>query len=244
MFAGMTNRKQEVNRFRAKASRRPLLFWWQAFAILGITIFLWSGLSVGAVFYNTRKFIPLPEPRAAYVVLEPAEALSMLRKARSDWMLGNGDALSPSFTMDLGLNELRERLPQPSFLETGISSAKGWSPAAVEALPQRLSAVPAPSVFRETRDPVRHDPPSDAQLLPDSSLAELSFTADLDAGKITGQEGYARFYVETGRDGRVEHVLAMPPVATGASVIERALLRGRAQGAARGFVEVYWKAAR
>lgn len=240
----MTNRTQAVNRFRARASRRPLLFWWQAFAILGVTIFLWSGLPVGAVFYNTRRFMPLTEPRAAYVVIEPAEALRMLRKARSDWMVGNGDKLSPSFTMALGLSELREALPPPSFLEKGISFEREWSPAAVEALPQRLSAVPAPSVLREERAPVRHGYPSGARLLPDSSLAALSFSADLDVGKMPGPEGHARFYVETGADGRVEHVLALPPVVTGGSVIERALLRGRAQGAVRGFVEVYWRAAR
>lgn len=244
MFAGNAELKTDLKRFRAKVTRRPVLFWWQAFAILGITLFLWSGLPVGAVFYSTRRFVPLPDARAAYVVLEPAEALRMLRKARSDWMAGSGGALAPSFAIDLGLREPREGLPSPSFLEKGDGPAEAWSPAAVEALPRRVSAVLAPSVSREGREPVRRGPPEGVRLLADPGLAKLSFAAEFDAGKIPGKEGRARFYVETGEDGRVEHVLAMTPLANGVAVIERALLRGRADGAGRGFVEVYWKAAR
>ncbi|MDD4101128.1 MAG: hypothetical protein PHU80_00670 [Kiritimatiellae bacterium] len=233
-----------MRRFRAKASRRPVLFWWQAFAILGITIFLWSGLPVSAVFYSPRKFAPLPSPRASYVVLEPSEALKMLRKARSDWMGGDGGVLSPAFAIDLGLDELRDKLPPPSFMEQGSSFSEGWRPAAVEPLSLRLSEVPVPSVICKVNEPERLDSLSGVRLLPDSSLSDSAFKADLELLEMPGREGHARFYVETGIDGSVEHVLAIPPLTTGGAVIERALLRGKAKGAARGFVEVYWKAAR
>ncbi len=221
-----------------------MLFWWQAFAILGITVFLWSGLPTGAVFYGTRRFAPLPDARAAYVVLDPSAALRILREARSDWMAGSGGAIATSFAIDLGLAGLRDGLPPPAFLEKGGGPAAEWRPAAVETLPRRVSAVPAPSVSGVCRGPDGSGPPEGVRLLADPGLAKLSFAAEFDAGKVPGEEGHARFYVETGEDGRVAHVLAMTPLANGVAVIERALLRGRADGAGRGFVEVYWRAAR
>lgn len=244
MVAEQIERKPGLKRYRAKASRRPVRFWWQAFATLGITVCLWCGLPVGAVFYNARSFAPLHAPRAAYVVLEPAEALRMLRKARSGWMAGSGGALAPSFALDLGLGELRESLPPPSFMDDGGVLAEGWRPAEVEALPMRLSEAPAPSLSRQARAPFRPFPQHGVRFFPDATLSALSFNVDVEAVKIAEEEGSARFYVETGDDGRVEHVLATAPLSEGAALIERALLRGRANGAGRGFVEVCWKPTR
>ncbi len=244
MFTGRTKRKTGTERYRAKASRRPVRFWWQAFATLGITICLWSQLPVGAVFYSAQRYVPLPAPCAAYVALEPADALSLLRRARSGWMAGGSDALAPSFVMDLGWDELRESLPPPSFLEDGGGVAGEWSPSAVGALPQPASVVPAPSVSREVRAPLRLAPQQGVRFFPDAALSALSFSADVDVVNIPKQEGHARFYVETGEDGRVEHVLALTPLEAEAILIERALSRGGAKGAGSGFVEVYWKNAK
>ena len=81
----MGRHNQSGKRFRARAARRPLRFWWQPFALLGVTVLLWSHLPVNAVLFEPRVLAPPPEPRAAYVVLAPEEAAQALANMRASW---------------------------------------------------------------------------------------------------------------------------------------------------------------
>jgi hypothetical protein len=229
-----------VRRYRAKAARRPVLFWWQAFLLLGVVLLLWSQLPLTAVLFEARVIPPLPEAHAAYVTLDPAYAAQAFKKSLTDWTLsGTGDKLAPG--LDIGGMDLGSALQPPEYLEQGARYPGVWQPAAVEPLAQRLpddlrlpSEGKAPEALRqpELLPGVR------TVLAKELEAARFTFPAEADAPPE--RSGFCRFYLETGADGAVEHVLLLTARSLGASVFERLLLRGHASGAARGFVELTW----
>lgn len=228
-----------TQRYRARAARRPFLFWWQAFLLLGLVVFLWSQLPVSAVLYEARVFSPLPEPRAAYVTLEPSYAAQVFKKVQHSWGMGNGD-VKPSFGMDLGLVELHEVIEPPSYLEQGGQYPGIWRPAAVEPLPQRLPDLGVSSVTEVFPARQRPDQAFGIRRVLAPPLAQAGFTFALPAGGLPERTGHCRYQVETDAGGAVVHVLLLTSPSESAAVLERALLRGKANGASRGDVDVYW----
>jgi hypothetical protein len=232
---------QSAPRYRARAERRPVLYWWQAFFLLGVVALLWSQLPMTAVLYDARGAAPLPEPRAAYVALDPAYAAQAFKKSLTAWTLGGGgDRSTPG--LELGGIDMASALRAPEFLEQGAVFPGVWRPAAVRPLDQPLPEVRVPS--QAEAGGVRRVPETGAgvrvSLSPSLEAAGFAFPLKPDVQPDRG--GQCRFYVEVGADGGVEHVLLMSARSAGAAALERALLKGRADGAARGFVDLYWSA--
>jgi len=216
------------------------LFWWQAFLLLGVVALLWCQLPMTAVFYEPRVFTPLPSAHAAYVELDPAYAAQTVRRAVMAWTLG-GAAGKRTAGSDFGLDELSDALQPPEFLDQGVRYPGVWRPAEVQPLAQRLGEVDAPSAVGAPKAAPLPAPPLGVRVVPDAALAEVGFTVVPQTAALSEGEGHGRFYVETGADGAVEHVLLFSPRTETVAAVERALMRGRATGAARGFVDVYWK---
>jgi len=232
---------EKVQRYRAKAARRPILFWWQAFLLLGVAALLWSQLPVTALLYEVRVIPPLPDAHVSYVTLDPAYAAHVFTKtmmARS--LSGQGEKLESG--IDLGTVEMDSGTQPPEFLEQGARYPGSWQPAEVYPLVQRLPDVTVPvdvgaSVF--TRLP---EAPHGVRTELDQTLTAAAFSFPVPSGdKVPARDGHCRFYLETEPDGTVVHLLLLTPRTESVAVFEQALSRGQARGAARGVVELFWK---
>jgi len=237
----MHEAKQRDGRYRAKAARRPVLFWWQAFVLLAAIVWLWSQLPVTAILYESR---PMPlrrhEPRAAFVRLDQEDAARALQRSLSAWKLGgagNGDLSG----IELGGVELSDALAAPRYLEQGARYPGEWRPAPVAPLSQELPDLrPRPAAVQpvETR---AVETPFGVRLTLSGALVAAAFACPVEQDEPPERSGHCRFFVETGEDGAVEHVLLLTAPTLGASVLERALLKGQASGPARGFVDIDWR---
>ena len=228
-----------VQRYRAKAARRPVLFWWQAFFLFGLVILLWSQLPATSVLYESRIFSPLPDSRASYVTLDSAYAAQAFKKLRISWTLGAVGKRSAA-EMELGSIDMTETLQPPSFLEQGAIYPGVWQPAVVQPLPQRLPAVGVSSV-PETPTKVKWpEPPQGIRPAIGRALSSAAFAFTLPKEPLPEHRGYCRFYLETDTDGSVAHLLLLSPRTGAATIFEQALIRGRAKTAARGFAEFAW----
>ncbi len=226
-------------RYRAKAARRPILFWWQAFLLLAAILFLWSLLPVAAVLFEARVVPPLSEPHAAYVTLDPAYAAQVFKKTMMAWTLGStGEKLSPG--MDVALAELDHALPPPEFLEQGARYPGVWQPSAVEPLAQRLPEMNVPLAGDASASAAWPLPPQGVRAVLDQALSAAAFVFPVPKNHVPERSGHCRYYVETEADGTMAHMLLLSPRTEAVAVFEQALLRGRARGAARGFVDLYW----
>lgn len=235
----MSGQAQNRQRYQAKAARRPILYWWQAFVLLGAVVLLWGQLPLTAVLFDARSVPPLPEPRAAYVVLDPSYAAQAFKKSLTAWTLG-GPGEKRSAGLELGNIDMESSLQAPEYLEQGARFPGVWQPSVVRPLDQALpemrepsaAAAPPPGRPREAEAGVRVavSPALKSLKFPTPAKQELSFE----------RSGQCRFYVEAGVDGSVEHVLLLTARTPGVAVFERALSRGRAVGAGGGFVDLYW----
>ena len=234
----MDEHGQIRKRYQAKAARRPFLYWWQAFVVLGAVVMLWSQLPLTAILYDARAIPPLPEARAAYVALDPAYASQALKKSLTAWTLGGGgEKRAPG--LELGNIDLENPLQRPDYLEQGASFPGVWHPSAVRPLAQRLPDLRVSSEARV--QPARlPEAVAGVRVVLSSGLESVRFSFSEKQEAPPERAGLCRFYVETGADGSVEHVLLLTARVPGAAVFERALLRGRAEGAGRGFVEISW----
>jgi hypothetical protein len=230
---------ESVQRYRAKAARRPILFWWQAFLLLGGTLFLWSRLPVAAVLFEARVVPPLSEPHAAYVTLDPAYAAQVFKKTMMAWTLGGkGEKLSPG--LDIALAELDHALQPPEFLVQGSRYPGVWRPSAVEPLAQRLPEMKMPFSGEPSAAAGVPLPPQGIRAVLDSALAAAAFSFPVPTNRLPERSGHGRYYLETDADGLVAHVLLLSSRTEAMPVLEQALSRGQARGAARGFVELLW----
>ncbi len=236
---GMEVNVQSVPRYRAKAARRPLLFWWQAFFLLGVVVVLWSQLPVSAVLYEARVFAPLPGARASYVLLTSADAAQALAKMRAAWTIAGAEGKGAS-DMELGSIDLNDALGPPSLLEQGVRYPGFWSPAPVDPLPQRLPVISVSSVSDRSATVVWPAEPKGVCPVVGPALNAAAFTFPLPVGPLPERIGFCRFYLETDVDGSVAHLLLLSQWTGAASVFEQALLRGHARCAARGFVDLFW----
>ena len=239
----MVTNGKSLRRYRARAARRPVLFWWQAFLLLGVVVLLWAQLPMSAVLYETRVFAPLAEARCSYVLLDPAYAVQALKKMRTSWTAAGADGKNNG-EMELGIVDLNDVLQPPSFLDQGAVYPGKWQPAAVSPLPQPLPDIRIPSVADAAAVVRLPEPASGIRSSLDSSLAAARFTFQPPNGVLPDREGSCRYYVETDVDGTVVHLLLLSPWCGSASVFEQALLRGKAKGTVRGFVSLSWSLAR
>jgi hypothetical protein len=233
----MKRKSQDRKRFRARAARRPLRFWWQAFALLGLSTMLWWQLPVDAVLFEPRMLAPPPDPRAAYVILAPEEAAQALANMRASWAAPGGVAAD----IELGVFDVIEEQRPPVFLEQGVRYPGVWAPAAVEPLAQTLPAINA-ATFPE--DPfVRPLPDARTGVVAvvSGSLRDVGFTFAPPTDPLPVRSGESQFFVETDAAGAVVHVLLLSPVSEATAVLERALKRSAAHGEARGQVILAWR---
>jgi hypothetical protein len=235
----MSAHAQNRGRYRAKAARRPLLFWWQAFFLIGVVATLWSQLPVTAVLFESRPVPPQHGPRAAYVLLGDADAAQAFKRSLTAWTLGGTRNGQPS-GLELGGVELGDAIPAPRYLEQGMRYPGEWRPSAVTPLPQKLPEVRPPSVAAVPESAPALEAPSGVRLTLSGELKAAAFTCPVGEDQPPERSGRCRFYVETGRDGWVEHVLLLTARSLGAAVFERTLLKGRTTGPVRGFVDVDW----
>ena len=230
---------QSGQRYRAKAARRPILFWWQAFLLLGGILFLWSLLPIAAVLFEPRRVPPLPEPHAVYVTLDPAYAVQVFKKTMMAWTLGGkGEKLSPG--MDVGLTELEHTLQPPEFLDQGGHYPGVWQPSSVEPLKQRLPDMNVPLLGDAAVAIAPPAPQQGVRVVLDQALSAAAFAFPVPNNHVQARNGQCRFYLETDADGTVLHLLLLSPRTDSVTVFEQALTRGRAHGAVRGFVDLYW----
>jgi len=231
--------KQREGRYRAKAARRPFLFWWQAFFLVGLIVALWSQLPVTAILYESRPVPRLHEPRAAFVVLDEEDAAQAFRRSLSAWKQG-GSRYGETSGIELGGVELADAIPAPQYLEQGMRYPGEWQPSAVKPLPQALPEVQPLSAATAPEAVPAVAAPAGVRLTLTGELIAAAFACPADEDQPPERSGHCRFFVETAKDGSVEHVLLLTPRTLGAAVLERALLRGRATGQARGFVDADW----
>lgn len=235
--------KAESPDYRAKAARQPFRFWWQAFVLLGLILLMWGQLPVTAVLYETRVLAPMPEPRASYVVLEPAEAAKALAGMRSSWTVADGEGVGGT-GLDMGAFDLPEEPQPPAFLEQGRRYPGAWHPAPVEPLPQRMPAIGVPDEPAAPRSGTVLVSPQGLQPHLSKALEAVDFAFTLRDETLLARTGECRFYLETDDDGTVSHVLLLSSASESTAVLARALGQGRARGAARGIITIMWSFAK
>lgn len=237
MVVESTNR----SRYRARAARRPLLFWWQAFVLLAGMVLLWSQLPIAAVLFEPRAVPVLSDAHAAYVELNPQYAAQAFKKSLTAWTSG-GSGGKTANGMELGTIDLGTSLKPPEFLQQGLRYPGAWQPLPVSELPVRLSEVPFASAQAEPGETQKAPPAFQgvrAELDRGLKAASFVFSVTNDAA-LLGRSGHCRFYLETEKDGAVAHLLLLTPRTPAAAAFELQLLRGRASGAARGMIDLYW----
>ena len=235
----MDVRTHSVQRYKARAARRPFLFWWQAFLLLAALVFLWNQLPLTAVMFEARLIPSLPSAYASYVFLDAKYASAAFKKSLTAWTSGGtGGQLAPG--MEIGGVDLGNALQPPEYLEQGERYPGVWRPLAVSPLPTRLTDVVLPSVPDAAADRKATGPQQGVHVEMERILKRASFTIPLADIPLAERAGHCRFYVETEKDGTVAHVLLLTPRTPGAAVFELLLLRGHASGATRGELDIFW----
>jgi hypothetical protein len=230
----------QTQRYRAKPARHPARFWWQVAVLLGATALLCWQVPRNAVLYAPRVFVPFPEPRAAYVVLAPAEAAKALAGMRASWRVAEADGRGAN-ELDMGMFDLREDPAPPAFLEQGAFYPGVWRPAAVEPLAQAMPPIGVPSLALAPL--ASGGPPAPQQgveTVCGPALVRAAFVFAPPEGPLPERSGECRFYLETDDGGAVVHLLLLSPASASSSVLERAIARGKARGAACGIVNLMW----
>lgn len=215
------------------------MFWWQSFSLFALILFLWSRLPMTAVFFEPRVIPRLPDPHAAYVVLDSKFAAAAFKKSLTTWMSrGAGERLAmgmESAALDFGA------VPKaPEFLTQGQRYPGTWRPSAVAPLPDWLPDMCAPSSSGLSFNAKKTAAPQGVRLELNRALKEAAFAFPTQSDKTMERTGHCRFYVETDKDGTVAHILLLSTRTPGAAAFERMLLCGHASGAARGFIDILW----
>lgn len=225
--------------YRAKAARRPLLFWWQVFLFLAVATLLWYQIPPAAVFYTPRTLRPLSPAQAAYITLTPAEATQAFQSSFMNWTLGRSQKNGRTET-DFGVTDLSDPLPPPKFLKQGSRYPDTWAPFPITPLPIPAPEILVPSAATQGTIPPLPEQPIGIHITPDQSLATLDFKVSLPDSCFGESTGNSRFYIETDDAGNPVHILLLSPRTPTRAALERMLMRGHASGATRGFIEIHW----
>ena len=228
-----------VQRYKAKAARRPFLFWWQAFLLLAAMVFLWNQLPLTAIMFEARLTPSLSSAHAAYVILDSKYAAAAFKKSLTSWTSGGtGGQLAPG--MEIGGGDLGNALQPPAYLEQGERYPGVWRPLAVSPLPTHLSDVVLPSVPDAADDQKTNSFPQGVHVEMSRILKKAAFAFPAKDVALSEREGHCRFFVETEEDGTVAHVLLLTPRTPDAAAFELMLFRGHASGVTRGELDIYW----
>ncbi|NCB05909.1 MAG: hypothetical protein EOM69_10380 [Clostridia bacterium] len=230
----MTSSKANRRSFR-KVMTRPILYWWQ-FGLLAVFMtFLWLEVPFRAIF-----FVPETKPyrvtaQAAYVMIEPQYAQRIYQKTFAAWLSHPGHVIG----LESAGTALDFALGAPEYIEKSRVLSSTWQPAPVPQLPPLASAV---GLQRAGDAPARIASHPEGYLVQMSAaLRKVRLTVPHEAGaSFQEHSGTCRFFVETDAQGALQHLLLLSAPSADSRIIERLLLRARAQGAARGTVEVSW----
>lgn len=236
--AALTRLMTDIQKYRAKAAKKPLQFWLQPFVLLLFIVLLWRLLPFSALMYKPRVMQPLPAPHVFYVNLDSVFASEVLRTSMQTWRRtefgGGGDAIS--------FEEIDpfEPLGPPQLLEQGSVYPGRWTPGDVTPLAQSLPDLLYTS-RRATLFPfdVVEEKGLRVSLSPALKKAEFDFP-EKELADLKGS-GSARYCIETDAKGSVVHVLSLNPEIETSVLIERLLYRGNSKDAVRGELQIMWR---
>jgi hypothetical protein len=206
-----------------RPARRAPAFWLPTAILFGMTLLLL--LVWPRRLHHRAPNGNLPEPSAAYVLLEGYRSVP--------------GPIPPGPPVDiLGRDFTARRLPAAEY--TGVGDLEPWMPALL-ALPP---SAPPSLAARPVADVLSGAPLAATNTLAatlSAGLERCAFRFEIPAGVATGMPAVARFQVELDDHGEVVHLLADPcdnPAA--ARLLEAAVSRGRGTGPGRGQVTVAW----
>ena len=218
--------------YRQRFTRRPILFWWQAFALIGFMALLFLEIPFSAISHQALAMSPepLPSPTAFYVTLDPDYAAQLLKRSLAAWMTGQSQKQNTP-GLDLSALDFGNDLRSPDFLEQSGVFANDHRPLDIPPLPVPLAAISIPPYTPPTQPTLPPKPAEGLFIEMSPSLTAVGFTFPTNELKTMKATGECRFYVETDDGGEVIHALLLtPPPSTVTPLIERALMRGRVSG--------------
>ena len=228
--------------FRKKFKRRPILFWWQPIAVLVIIALLFCNVPVESIWRQSLVIVtPIPPPTAAYVMVDPDDAAKLFKHSLATWMTGQSEQPNRP-GLDLSALDFDNRLGAPDFLtQSTVFPGSRQPPVALAALPAPLTEIAIPSATPTPKSTIPRKPQEGVFITASAALTTAGFTFPPDELNIKrDRSGECRFYVETDAEGNTVHVLLRSKPSPETLPIERALMRGRAQGAASGTVDIRW----
>jgi len=227
-----------TSRYHVRFKSRPILFWWQAVTLLMLFILLIGMLMLTVIRQPAMVAIPLPEPTAMYVTLAPDYAAQLFKRSLVAWMTGRSTKQNIP-DLDLRALDFNSGLGAPDFLEQRTAFSDNHQPLEITTLPIPFAEI---SIASASPAPTTPAPPQEGLFIETSpALVTAEFTFPTHELEATHEgSGGCRFYVETDTEGRVIHVLLRSRHSPETVPIERALMRGRAQGAVSGTVDIRW----
>ena len=227
--------------FQEKFKRRPILFWWQPFAVLMIVGLLFCDVPAVPIWRQALTIVaPIPSPTAAYVTIDPDTAAQLFKHSLATWM--TGQSAHPNRPgLDLSALDFDDRLGAPDFLAKSDVFTGSRQPMTLAAIPASLAEIALPSSAPTPKAVSPRKPKDGVFITMSAALTAAGFTFPPDElNAMKGRSGECRFYVETDAEGIVAHVLLRSKPSPETLPIERTLMRGRAQGATRGTVDIRW----
>ncbi|MCL1921017.1 MAG: hypothetical protein FWG50_08060 [Kiritimatiellaeota bacterium] len=236
---------RQASPYQERFLRRPILYWWQTVAMFVIVALLFSRIPFASIRRQALNVVvPLPAPTAAYVALDPDHAAQLFKRSLAAWM--TGQTQKPNTPgLDLSALDFGNALGAPEFLEQSAIVPGDRQPPAAAALPVALAEISVPPYAPAQKAAPPPKPQEGVFAAPSAALIAAGFTFPADALKtMKGRSGECRFYVETDAEGSVVHVLLRSPPLPETAQVERALMRGRANSAASGMVDIRWSFAK
>lgn len=226
---------------RIRAKRKPLHYWWPAFTLLLLTLALWSKLPINALLYEPRRFAPFPKPCAAYLELSPEYTARLLADLRLQQRPREHQSYATG-KLDLSFQPTPFARPTPPLLETQLCAPPGWQPASL-TWPDAGTLVP-PHPLPQPEGiagglPLEQQYGSRTHL--SQALAAMDFNFEMPAAGRLSEAGEATFHLSTDARGRVKDLLLLSSPAPATAILEQALIRGRAKGAAAGRLTIMWR---
>lgn len=230
----MTSSKPSKQSFR-KIMTRPILYWWQ-FGLLAVFMaFLWLEIPFRALFFVPEMKLYHVTPQVAYVTIEPQYAQRIYQKTFAAWLSHPGHVIG----LESAGTALNFALGTPTYFEKSRVLSSTWQPSPVPQLPPLASAV---GIQRDGGTPVHAESIKEGLFVQMSeALRKVNLVVPNVEGSVFQEHsGTCRFLVEIDEQGALQHLLLLSSPSADSRMIERLLLCARAQGAARGTVEVSW----
>lgn len=216
---------------------KRLQFWWPLCICAAVLGLLWAQVPFGLMLDRHPMGTPSvpPSPSAAYVVLDETFAAQAFRRIRSSW---SSDDQKTRTAFDIEFSETGNALPEPWELPRSSDYPVEWHPAPIPPLQTQSSGILLPSADSTiSLPPIKET----LHITLSPGLESAGFSFDLPKnGDFASPSGSARFEIETGADGRVEHLLSLSAPSADLRRLESAIFCGHATGAASGFISCEW----